>query len=128
MTIVFVHGVPETSAIWDPLLDDFGRDDVVTLSPPGFGAPVPDGFDATSDAYRDWLVGELERLDGPVDLIGHDWGGGHALRAAGWSPTSPERPTASTSGTTWRRSGRPRVTARRSSRRWQRCRSTSGRR
>ena len=82
MTVVFVHGVPETAAIWDPLLDEFGRDGVVTLSPPGFGAPVPDGFVATSDGYRDWLVGELERLDVSVDLVGHDWGGGHALRAA----------------------------------------------
>lgn len=82
MTVVFVHGVPETTAIWDPLLAALGRDDVVALSPPGFGAPVPDGFQPTSDAYRDWLVGELERLGGPVDLVGHDWGGGHALRAA----------------------------------------------
>lgn len=82
MSVVFVHGVPETAAIWGPLLDEFGRDDVVTLSPPGFGAPVPAGFDATSDGYRDWLVDQLQRLDGPVDLIGHDWGAGHALRAA----------------------------------------------
>ena len=82
MTVVLVHGVPETAAIWEPLLDEFGRDDVVTLSPPGFGAPVPDGFVATSDGYRDWLVSELERLGGPVDLVGHDWGAGHALRAA----------------------------------------------
>jgi len=82
MTVVFVHGVPETAAIWDSLLAELGRDDVVTLSPPGFGAPVPDGFEPTSDGYRDWLVDELGRLDGPVDLVGHDWGGGHALRAA----------------------------------------------
>ena len=82
MTVVFVHGVPETAAIWDPLLDEFGRDDVVTLSPPGFGAPVPEGFVATSDGYRDWLVGELDRLGVSVDLVGHDWGGGHAMRAA----------------------------------------------
>jgi pimeloyl-ACP methyl ester carboxylesterase len=82
MTVVFVHGVPETAAIWEPLLNEFGRDNVVTLSPPGFGAPVPDGFVATSDGYRDWLVSELEGLGGPVDLIGHDWGAGHALRAA----------------------------------------------
>lgn len=82
MTLVFVHGVPETAAIWDPLLAELGRDDVVTLSPPGFGAPVSDGFEATSDAYAEWLVGELDQLDGPVDLVGHDWGGGHAMRAA----------------------------------------------
>lgn len=82
MTVVFVHGVPETAAVWDPLLAELGRDDVMTLSPPGFGAPVPHGFEPTSDGYRDWLVAELEQLDRPVDLVGHDWGGGHAMRAA----------------------------------------------
>ena len=82
MTVVFVHGVPECSAIWNPLLAELGRDDAVALSPPGFGAPVPDGFEATSDGYADWLVGELERIGEPVDLVGHDWGGGHAMRAA----------------------------------------------
>jgi len=82
MPAVFVHGVPETTAIWRQLLTHLSRRDVVTLSPPGFGAPVPDGFAATADAYFDWLVGELERLDGPIDLVGHDWGGGHVLRVA----------------------------------------------
>lgn len=82
MTIVLVHGVPESAAIWDEMIAQMQRNDVVALSPPGFGAPVPDGFEPTSDGYRDWLVSELEQLDGPVDLVGHDWGAGHALRAA----------------------------------------------
>jgi pimeloyl-ACP methyl ester carboxylesterase len=85
MTVVLVHGVPETASIWDDLLATWGRTDVVPLSPPGFGAPVPRGFDATSDAYAAWLVGEIERLatpESPVDLIGHDWGGMHVVRAA----------------------------------------------
>ena len=42
MTVVLVHGNPETDAIWGPLVDALGRDDVVRLSPPGFGAPLPD--------------------------------------------------------------------------------------
>lgn len=79
MTVVFVHGNPETDAIWGPLLAVLGRDDVVLLSPPGFGAPLPDGFGATFLEYRDWLEAELEKLDGPVDLVGHDWGGGHVV-------------------------------------------------
>lgn len=99
MTIVLVHGVPETSAIWDPMIAELGRDDVVTLSPPGFGAPVPDGFEATSDAYSDWLVGELDRLDGPVDLVGHDWGGGHAMRAATKRPDLVRRLVTDIAGT-----------------------------
>ncbi len=83
MTAVFVHGNPETEAIWGPLLAELARTDTVCLSPPGFGAPVPVGFGATRQEYVDWLVAELERLGGdPVDLVGHDWGGGHVAGVA----------------------------------------------
>ena len=81
-TAVFVHGNPETAAIWKPLLDALDHPDAVTLSPPGFGAPVPPGFGATADDYAAWLIAELEAMGGPVDLVGHDWGGGHVLRVA----------------------------------------------
>jgi pimeloyl-ACP methyl ester carboxylesterase len=81
VTVVLVHGNPETDAVWGPLVDALGRVDVVRLSPPGFGAPLPSGFPATYLAYRDWLVDELERMDQPVDLVGHDWGGGHVMNA-----------------------------------------------
>ena len=79
MTVVLVHGNPETEAIWSPLADTLGRDDVVRLSPPGFGAPLPDAFPATYLAYRDWLEAELEGFDEPVDVVGHDSGGGHVV-------------------------------------------------
>ncbi|MCV7300217.1 alpha/beta hydrolase [Mycobacterium barrassiae] len=81
MTVVLVHGNPETEAIWGPLVQALGRDDVVRLSPPGFGAPLPDAFPATYLVYRDWLEGELENIDGPLDLVGHDWGGLHVVNA-----------------------------------------------
>ncbi|WP_197375044.1 alpha/beta fold hydrolase [Mycolicibacterium baixiangningiae] len=81
MTVVLVHGNPETDAVWGPLVDALRRTDVVRLSPPGFGSPFPSGFSATFLAYRDWLVDELQRIDGPVDLVGHDWGGGHVVNA-----------------------------------------------
>ncbi|BBY67061.1 alpha/beta fold hydrolase [Mycolicibacterium helvum] len=79
MTVVLVHGNPETDAIWGPLVAALQRDDVVRLSPPGFGAPLPADFPMTYLAYRDWLEAELERFDTPVDLVGHDWGGGHVI-------------------------------------------------
>ncbi len=82
MSVVLVHGNPETDAIWGPLRTELGRDDVIALSPPGFGVPIPEGFGATSDEYLAWLAGVLEQLDGPTDLIGHDWGGGHVMRIA----------------------------------------------
>ena len=80
MPKVFVHGNPETSALWGPLfleLGSRGTEDLVALSPPGFGAPLPEGFAATQVAYRDWLIAQLEALGGDVDLVGHDWGAGH---------------------------------------------------
>jgi pimeloyl-ACP methyl ester carboxylesterase len=85
MTIVLVHGVPATSAVWDLLVDELvalDHEEPLRLSPPGFGAPVPDGWAATADDYTAWLVGELENIGHPVDLVGHDWGGGHVLNVA----------------------------------------------
>ncbi|HEY1180596.1 MAG TPA: alpha/beta hydrolase, partial [Phytomonospora sp.] len=76
---VFVHGHPETAAIWSPLLAELDGPPPVLLSPPGYGAPVPEGFGATVIDYRDWLIAELEALGEPADLVGHDWGGGHVL-------------------------------------------------
>ncbi len=71
--IVFVHGVPETDAIWDGIRQQVDRASVA-LSLPGFGGPRPDGFAATKDAYLDWLLAELDAIDAPIDLVGHDWG------------------------------------------------------
>jgi pimeloyl-ACP methyl ester carboxylesterase len=81
VTVVLVHGNPETDAVWDRLVDALGRTDVVRLSPPGFGAPLPRGFSASFLAYRDWLIDELKLIDQPVDLVGHDWGGCHVVNA-----------------------------------------------
>ncbi|MET8851238.1 alpha/beta fold hydrolase [Amycolatopsis sp. NPDC004625] len=79
MPAVFVHGNPETAAVWDLLLAELPRSDVVRLSPPGFGAPLPPGFEATHAGYRDWLAAELAAFGEPVDLVGHDLGGGHVV-------------------------------------------------
>ncbi|MBW3574257.1 MAG: alpha/beta hydrolase [Actinobacteria bacterium] len=88
MPAVFVHGVPETARVWDPLTAQLSRSDTVALSLPGFEAPRPDGFGATKEEYVDWLVGELEdlRSAGPVDLVGHDWGGGFVVRLVSLRP------------------------------------------
>jgi pimeloyl-ACP methyl ester carboxylesterase len=88
MTIVLVHGVPETPAVWDPLVADLGRSDIDALRLPGFGAPRPKGFGATKEEYVTWLIGELERIDatGAVDLVGHDWGGGFLVRVVSTRP------------------------------------------
>jgi pimeloyl-ACP methyl ester carboxylesterase len=79
--LVLVHGNPEIDVVWDPLVAALGRE-AIRLSPPGFGAPLPDGFEPSPLAYRDWLIGELERIGEPVDLVGHDWGGAHVVIVA----------------------------------------------
>ena len=86
MTVVLVHGNPETDAVWSPLVAALARTDVVRLSPPGWGAPVPAGWGATVEEYRRWLVGELEAIGEPVDLVGHDWGGQIAWYVASRHP------------------------------------------
>lgn len=81
MPVVFVHGNPETEVIWQPLLAELDdvRSELVCLSPPGFGSALPTGFGATLSEYRDWLIEELAAFTEPVDLVGHDLGGGHVL-------------------------------------------------
>jgi pimeloyl-ACP methyl ester carboxylesterase len=86
MPVVFVHGVPDTQRVWDVVVSRLERKDVVTLSLPGFGCPLPSGFSATKEAYVEWLLGQLGALPGPVDLVGHDWGGAHVVNVAMTQP------------------------------------------
>jgi pimeloyl-ACP methyl ester carboxylesterase len=74
MPVVFVHGVPDTERVWDAVISQLDRRDVVRLSLPGFGCAVPPGFSATKEAYVDWLIGRLATLSGSIDIVGHDWG------------------------------------------------------
>jgi pimeloyl-ACP methyl ester carboxylesterase len=79
--LVFVHGVPETAAIWNEVRDALGSESIA-LSLPGFGCLRPDGFGATMDDYANFLADELGHLGGPIDLVGHDWGGLLTMRIA----------------------------------------------
>jgi pimeloyl-ACP methyl ester carboxylesterase len=82
MPAVFVHGVPETHVIWDDIRSRLSRKDTIAPDMPGFSTPVPDGFGATMNEYAGWLVGEMEKVGEPVDLVGHDWGALLSLRVA----------------------------------------------
>jgi pimeloyl-ACP methyl ester carboxylesterase len=90
MTAVFVHGVPDTHRVWDGVCRALGGEqcatELVTLSLPGFGAPVPDGFSATKEEYVDWVVAHLDAMGEPVDLVGHDWGSIIVQRAVSIRP------------------------------------------
>jgi pimeloyl-ACP methyl ester carboxylesterase len=81
MPAVFVHGVPETAALWDGVRSRIDGDSVA-LALPGFGNPRPDGFGSTKDEYAAWLLEQLRGIDGPIDLVGHDWGALLTIRLA----------------------------------------------
>jgi pimeloyl-ACP methyl ester carboxylesterase len=86
MPVVFVHGVPDTKSVWRPVAGHLERKDVLALSLPGFGAPLPAGFEPTKDGYAGWLLGELRGIEGPIDLVGHDWGSMLVVRAVSVAP------------------------------------------
>jgi pimeloyl-ACP methyl ester carboxylesterase len=86
MTALFVHGVPETSVVWQPLVDALDRNDVVLLGLPGFGSPLP-AFEPTMQNYAVWLAEELAAYE-DVDLVTHDWGALLALRVLADKPAN----------------------------------------
>ncbi|HET6537137.1 MAG TPA: alpha/beta hydrolase [Sphingopyxis sp.] len=88
MTVkLFLHGVPDSPAIWRPLLALLQLEQGQAFTPalPGFVEPLPPGFSATKEGYLQWLIAEMERLaadHGPIDVVGHDWGAILVQRAA----------------------------------------------
>ena len=85
--VLLLHGVPETSSVWRdvaPRLAEGRR--VLAPDLPGLGGSSYTGpYDVPS------LVAQLAALvasevGGPVDVVGHDWGGSLALGLAGARP------------------------------------------
>ena len=122
MPLVLVHGNPEIDAIWDELREHLQREDVVALSPPGFGAPVT----STSPGWPASWSGSTDRL------TWSDTTGAVATSAA-WSPrgrtssvpgppTSPVVSTRRTSGTSALRYGKHQGLAKKPLRNSSRCR------
>jgi pimeloyl-ACP methyl ester carboxylesterase len=74
MPAFLVHGVPDTHHLWDGVRKHLSRTDVIAPDMPGFGRDAPSGFDSSKEAYVDWLIGEVESVGEPVDIVGHDWG------------------------------------------------------
>ncbi|MGE0023396.1 MAG: alpha/beta fold hydrolase [Hyphomicrobium sp.] len=73
MTVVFVHGVPDTARVWDRLVARLAPEGV-KLALPGFDRETPQGFTASKEDYVSWLIGALEAVPAPRDVIAHDWG------------------------------------------------------
>ena len=88
---LFLHGVPDTPSMWDPLLSELGLSQNEYRAPamPGFVTPAPRDFGSTKEDYVDWYIAEIEAAHaqaGPVDLVGHDWGAIITIRAASLKP------------------------------------------
>ena len=71
---LFIHGVPDTPHLWEPLISvlDLSENDYRAPALPGFGCARPAGFSATKEAYTDWLVGQMEDIGGGIDIVGQD--------------------------------------------------------
>jgi len=74
MPAVLVQGVPDTHRLSNKLRSHLSRRDVLAPSLRRFGVPTPPGFQPTKEIYVEWLIGEIEGVGAPVDLVGHDWG------------------------------------------------------
>lgn len=88
--VLYVHGVPTGSWLWEPFLDRIGG---VAPNLPGFGHSDKRGdFDHSIEGFADFLEGftahvGLERLT----LVVQDWGGGVGLAFAQRAPERIER-------------------------------------
>jgi pimeloyl-ACP methyl ester carboxylesterase len=71
--ILWVHGVPDSSDLWLPLLERAGG---IALDLPGFGRSGKRGdFPYTIDGYADFLLAFLDELGVQrFRLVCHDWG------------------------------------------------------
>lgn len=86
--VLLLHGVPETSSMWDDLAARLAATGRRVLAPdlPGLGGSACTGpFDVAT------VVTQLQALlaaetAGAVDVVGHDWGGSLALALAGTHP------------------------------------------
>jgi pimeloyl-ACP methyl ester carboxylesterase len=85
--VLLLHGVPETALAWRHLVPELAKDRIV-IAPDlkGLGdSEVRGPYDLmTLAAELAALI--LHEVDGPVDVVGHDWGGSLGLAVAGARP------------------------------------------
>lgn len=83
--VVFCHGTPWSSALWNPIADVLARDFTVHLwDMLGYGSSaMADGQDVSLGAQARILAALVESwdLDEPPHVVAHDYGGAVSLRA-----------------------------------------------
>jgi pimeloyl-ACP methyl ester carboxylesterase len=84
---ILLHGIPQTRAIWGPLVAELSRDRIV-LAPDlkGLGESEMRGPYDAETLSREIAALALHEVDGRVDVVGHDWGGVIALGLAAARP------------------------------------------
>lgn len=92
--VVFLHGIPTWSFLWRQTVEDL-KDEYRVIAPDllGYGKSAQwDGFDRSIRAQEAMLTELLERLDiESATLVGHDIGGGVALRYAAHTPAAVDK-------------------------------------
>lgn len=80
MVPVLLHGLNESSFMWQGWMSKPGFGNSVRVDFPGFGGQgIPEGFDFSISSYAQWLQEQLKGMAGPFLLIGHSMGGYIAL-------------------------------------------------
>lgn len=78
-TALFIHGVPDSSDIWDRLFVQLkSQYNCIAPELPGFyRSGIPKGFKFDFDNYADFIDQVVEdlKLPTPLTLVIHDWGG-----------------------------------------------------
>ena len=84
---LLLHGVPQTSGVWRHLLPELRRDRMVIVPDlKGLGGSESAGPYDVATLVQELAALVLHEVDGPVDVLGHDWGGSLALALAGSRP------------------------------------------
>ena len=84
---LLLHGVPMTAATWGPLLRELAKDRVVVAPDlKGLGSSEVKGPYDIPTLVAELAALVLHEVDGPVDVVGHDWGGALAISLAAARP------------------------------------------
>ncbi|MFC7138530.1 alpha/beta fold hydrolase [Halosimplex aquaticum] len=92
--VIFLHGIPTNSYLWRNVIGSIAEERrVIVPDMLGYGnSSMRDEFDRSIRAQEEMLAALIAALDlGTVSLVGHDLGGGVALRYAVHNPDAVER-------------------------------------